>query len=625
ANRRDTIRLKLTAGGQTLAEQPFDVAPGERVWQTRVALAGPEFPALRLTIETPRDTFADNNSLATFVIADQPGRALLVDSEPELAAPLRAALAAAGLEVELVAPDAMPSTDEQWRPYRLAVLSDVSAAALAQDQLAALERFVSAGGGLIATGGERAFSPEAYELTLLERVLPVVATDQPVEKPKSIALVLVVDKSLSMKQQRRLELAKEAAKKVVDVLQTTDQVGVLAFGDDSQWVSRLAPLDSKAEVVARIDGLQASGLTNMFPALLRAQLALSQADADSRHVILLTDGVPTPGDFDDVARQMSDAGVTVSTVSLGAGADQSLLRDISRIARGNHYHVDDPADLPQILERETKSAAGVVAASQFPPVVLRPLPGLDVSTAPPLFGYAATRFKPDAQVLLTIGDGDPLLAWRRYGRGAAVALTADAKNRQARRWQSWNGFRPFWQRLVELAAAPPPDAPQPIAVEFADGRLLATFDAIRVGADGPEFVHSDQAELTVNRLPRGDRPPQSAAMRAIAPGRYAASLPAAAGEALLLEATVAPASGAPFSAERAVVLGYDEEHRLAPADTASLASLATTTGGVYDPRPEEIFAADDRRVDVLTPLWSYLLMAAVVAMVLDVAVRRAGS
>ena len=69
-----------------------------------------------------------------------------------------------------------------------------------------------------------------------------------------------------------------------------------------------------------------------FPLRGRGYLALEQVVADRRNVIVLTDGVPSPGDFDRLARSMAEANITVSTVTVSPGADQTIMEDIADLA-----------------------------------------------------------------------------------------------------------------------------------------------------------------------------------------------------------------------------------------------------------------------------------------------------
>jgi hypothetical protein len=71
------------------------------------------------------------------------------------------------------------------------------------------------------------------------------------------------------------------------------------------------------------------------------------------------------------------------------------------------------------------------------------------------------------------------------------------------------------------------------------------------------------------------------------------------------------------------VRGYPEELRLRPPDLATLRQIASLSGGRFDATPEEIGAAasiaSGRKPQ---PLWPWLLMAALMLFIVDVAVRR---
>jgi Mg-chelatase subunit ChlD len=621
ANRPATVTAKLFRDDSLVAQQRIDLAVGETIWRQTTTLDGRRQAVFKAMIEGADDKFAENNSLSAVVLAREPPQVLLVDDEPAAAAPFAALLGRLGYESRVVRPDELPTVDTELEELGLIVVREVAASSLGAQRQAALDRYVRRGGGLLVVGGDKAFGAANYQLTGLEKMLPIVATDQPLEQQRSLALVLVVDKSLSMKDERRLELAKAAAKRGVDVLTERDQVGVIAFGDESQWVSRLAPLADKREVLARIDALEASGLTNMYPAMARAYLALSQADADSRYAIILTDGVPSPGDFGEIAQRMADADITVSTVSLSQGADQTILKDIARIARGNHHHAADPADLPQILEGETRTAVSQVAASETSALAQRRFPGLDVATAPTLTGFVTTRFKPHAQVLLVAGEGDPLLTWWRYGRGVAMALTADMVVANGETWRSWPGYEAFWRTVMAHALRPGRPEELLLDVEFFSGTSVITLDALATKDDGAAPINGAEATLEVARLDDG-AVIESYSMQQVAPGRYRVELSELPADVVVLRARVARDGYPSLSTERGVAYRYADEFRLRAADHAKLKLIAAATGGDFEPKPKGAFLPDGRKVEVLHPLFAYFLIAALIVYLADVAVWR---
>ncbi len=67
---------------------------------------------------------------------------------------------------------------------------------------------------------------------------------------------------------------------------------------------------------------------------------------------------------------------------------------------------------------------------------------------------------------------------------------------------------------------------------------------------------------------------------------------------------------------------FGEELQIAPDGDAILQSVARVSGGRYDPKPTDVFAADDRVVDRTAPLWSYFVLAALLLFVLDVVLQK---
>jgi hypothetical protein len=250
----------------------------------------------------------------------------------------------------------------------------------------------------------------------------------------------------------KIELAKDAAKSAVELLGPNDKVGVVAFDGESYWVCEVQSSSNKASILDHISTIEAGGGTNMYPAMEDASEALSGVQAKLKHVILLTDGISEPGDFEGLAGRMAADRMTVSTVAVGEGSDESLLEQIARIGKGRYYFTDDPLSIPQIFAKETVTASkSAINEQPFMPIVVRSAPALsqiNFQAAPFLLGYVITRPKPTAEVILASESGDPLLAWWRYGLGITAAFTSDAKARWSAEWLSWPGYSKFWAQVV---------------------------------------------------------------------------------------------------------------------------------------------------------------------------------
>jgi uncharacterized membrane protein len=619
SNRADQGVLDVLRGGVVIATQKVRLVPGEN--RFRFPLAITDRPAALLTarISGCEDTLEANKQAGCVVLVGPPPRVLVVESQPVLAGHLAKALGQQDIEVEVRPPQEMPATLEQLRPYDLVILSNVPALSLPTERMEMLRSYVRQGGGLVAVGGQQAFTAGGYRGTVLEETLPVISEPKGPKPKPGLAMVLVVDVSGSM-EGHSISLAKEAIRRAVDMLTPRDQVGVLAFEDESRWITPLGPVTDKKKILAQVDTLTAGGGTTMQPAIERAYLALREAHAELKHILVVTDGISNPGDFHAQAKEVAAAGITMSTVGVGPEPARPLLQGIAERAGGHAYFCDDAAALPRIFTIETTIAAkiGITEEPFFPKVVhaAQALAGLDFAKVPTLLGYVETQPKPAAQVVLAARTGEPILAVWRYGLGTAAAFTSDIQSRWAAAWLGWDGFGPFWGQLVRQTMRKEPIRNTQFDAHYAAGRIEVTWDA--VDPQG-RFVNDAKAEV---RLLDPTRKEHTAQLEQVAPGRYAASLEVAVHGPYYLEGNLRY-QGRLIDTERlGLVVSYADELRTRPVNEKLLREIAERTGGRYDPTPEEALAPSGQTVLQTFRLWPWLLGAVLTGLVLDVRLKR---
>ena len=138
-------------------------------------------------------------------------------------------------------------------------------------------------------------------------------------------------------------MAKQAAKATADTLAADDLLEVIAFDSQPTRIVRMTPAKHSARIQSDIARIQAGGGTEIFPALDAAYQALTTTRAKRKHVILLTDGQAPQNGIRDLVQAMAAEDITVTTVGLGGGVDESLLRMISDVGGGRFYKVARPA------------------------------------------------------------------------------------------------------------------------------------------------------------------------------------------------------------------------------------------------------------------------------------------
>jgi uncharacterized membrane protein/uncharacterized protein YegL len=575
--------------------------------------AGPVM--LDAEVRTPNDPFLENNKFRTSIVVQGRPKILYVESHTQSAHYLQAALTNEGLNVNTVTSEMIPKTIEDLDAYDAVLLSDIARNSLTDQQMKTFATYVrDLGGGFILAGGENNYGEGGYSKTAIEEVLPVTFEAKK-EKPDSVAMIVVLDKSGSMGGQK-IEMTKEAAKAPLALLKDTDSFGVVAFDYNFYWPVKFQTAANRTAISQAISTIIAGGETNIYPALREAFISLAGASTQVKHVILLSDGRSLPDDFEGLTKKMADAKITVSTVAVGNGADRELLQQIANWGHGRTYYLEDPAAVPQIFTEETELATGkTLREESFKPVVkknVEAFKGIDFETAPPLLGYVATKSKDTSEVLLESKRKDPILARWQYGLGKSAAFLSDLKDRWAVDWLRWNGYPKFWSQLVRETMRRRDDNEFDFRVVKDGNAAKISINAIR--KDG-QFRNKLEAQV---RVVGPDQNVSEVAVHQVGPGAYEAKYQLGKKGSYLFRAAGADTGGA----SRVLAYSYPDEYHFYPPNTELLRSISNETKGRFQPRPEDIFDANGESTALPTPLWPYLAALALLLYLADVLLRR---
>lgn len=620
SNQAGNALIEVFRGPHKVVSETQKLEAGENRFRFRQTIERDRLAEFTVRISGTSDTLLDNNTASGLVFTSGKPRVLLIESAPELARHMEWALEEEDIVVDTRPPEGLPESLADLQNYEILVISNVPATALNARKMDVVRTYVSElGGGLVMIGGDQSFGLGGYYKTVLEEVLPVRSDFEKEKEKPSLAMTLVIDKSGSMGGQK-IELAKDAAKSAVELLGPRDQVGVIAFEGDAFWVSEMRPCSDKSYLLERISSIQAGGGTNMYPAMEEAYHALQSTAARLKHVILLTDGISSPGDFEGISRAMAASRITISSVAVGAGADQRLLEEIARIGRGRYYFTNDPQSIPQIFAKETMTAGkSAINEEPFLPQLVRPtqaLAEIDFDTAPFLLGYVVTRPKPTSEVVLATEAGDPLLSWWRYGLGMSVAFTSDAKSRWAAEWLTWPGYNKFWAQVVRHAMRKTEAEGFLVEIERRGPRAVVQLDSV-----DPFGRYLNGAETTLNLIDP-HLATHAIPMTQAAPGRYVAEFETTDRGAYHLELSQKLEGNVVRRQSRGLVVGYPDELRLEPTNHELLKAVAQHSGGRYRLQPADVFEVPQTTAARATPLWPWLTLAAAILFLADVALRR---
>ncbi|MFV0338340.1 MAG: VWA domain-containing protein [Chthoniobacterales bacterium] len=572
-----------------------------------------------LGIRSEKDTIAENNLTGTVVLSSGSSRALFLTDQPESARYLQWALEQEDIILDVRPGVGAPITMEDLQNYEVVFMDNVPASSLSRDQMLLMKNYVrDFGGGFVMLGGDEAFGLGGYYRTPIEDILPVKCDFEKEEENPSLALSLVIDRSGSMLGDK-IELAKSAAIAAAKLLSPKDFISVIVFDGRAHSVVGITPALNLASVKSQIASITAGGGTNIAPAMEESLRELVSVSAKLKHVILLTDGVSTPGPFYELATEMTRNQITVSTVAVGGGADADLLAQIAQWGNGRFYETADPQTIPQIFTKETMTASKS-AIQEFPflasPVRLADfLEGVNWKSAPFLLGYVRTRAKPTSETWLQTERGDPLLSTWRFGLGTTAAFTSDARNRWAVEWLRWPGFGKFWAQLLRKLQRPNSLGLTDYEIKDSGDKVELTVNALNKAG---EFPRDAEAILHLSD-PSGKV--RAISMKRYAPGQwkqeFAADTPGVySGQVRILQ------NGETVDTKLITYTrNFSREFLLEQPDTETLRVITKKTGGRMD---ADLTLAEnrERKAPSELELWPWLVLIAIFLFLLDVANRR---
>jgi Ca-activated chloride channel homolog len=426
-----------------------------------------------VTISLTGDTLAANNTSSTVTYVGAKPRVLYIGDG---GSPVPQMLSGKQLDVTSIAPGTMPATASGYVGYDGIVLDDVAATQLSSAQTTAIDEAVRNDGiGLLVLGGPHSFSLGKYWKSRLQQILPVTSLIPGNLQRRDLAIELVLDHSGSMIDLAggvpKITMARSAATETAAfIAKHKDELGIVDFDVEPHVLVKMQTITSGASqkaVDAKIATLHASGGTNIYAGLKAGLAQLLKSTAKVKHLILLTDGISAPANYNPLLKQMKKLKISVATVALGSDADRALLKAIAVDTGGTPYVTDDAKQLPKIFVKETQLAAKPVRVEGHLKVTLSSDSAIVRSLAgkvlPTVSGNIVTTEKQGAQAdLLASGKAselDPALSEWQVGTGRVVTWTPGVGAPWGENWVSETSTFNDAVRWTERGVNPPPLTP----------------------------------------------------------------------------------------------------------------------------------------------------------------------
>ncbi len=621
-----TGTLTLRENGAVVAEVPIEWRAGKNRFALPIYLRQPGYYEYAATIEPAagRDGWRENNTALNAVFLEGRGRVLVVidpAGEPADSAHFIRALKQGERLVDVVEAPEMPDSTSALLPYHAIVFVNVPAEEISAAQRTAVHDAVfDLGTGFLMVGGDQSFGVGGYRNTSIATLLPVeLDVSQRRIIPKgALAVVLHTCEFASGNT-----WAKRITKSALDVLTAADEFGVLAWDYEGgeAWIVELQEVGDPSQHYPAINSAMIGDMPSFAPTMRLALKSLQASDAATKHVIIISDGDPSPPP-PALIEQYAAERISISTVTVfpHGGLDQNTMRNIARATGGRYYQPSSASALPRIFTKEAKTLArNMIVEQTVRPVFDFPSTALKgIGEVPPLHGFVLTAPKSRAEVALRTETADhvePILAAWRYGMGRTAAFTSDLSARWGRDWLQWDRYRAFVNQLVSDVARANRQGDLTMRTHTTGDRgVIQVTDEARAGRT--------LAMQGIVRRPDGET--IAVALEQTGPRTYRGVFPVEGRGRYRI--TVVGAGGG--GAERAVgglVVAYSPEYLRFRADPVALDTIARSTGGrvlAGNETSREIFPAERTRKRNARPVIDWVLLVLACLIPLDVALRR---
>jgi Ca-activated chloride channel homolog len=200
-------------------------------------------------------------------------------------------------------------------------------------------------------------SDESVMLDVLVRITPPQPEIHFPRAPLNLALVL--DRSGSMAEGRKMSFAREAATFAVKQLLLTDRVSITLFDEIVETIVPGGPPADKAWLVRRIGKIEPRGSTDLHGGWAEGgrQAEAGLVWGGVNRVLLLSDGLANVGVVDPntiaaEARGLAARGVGTTTMGVGDDYNEDLMEAMACAGDGRYYYIESPVQLVDIFQTE---------------------------------------------------------------------------------------------------------------------------------------------------------------------------------------------------------------------------------------------------------------------------------
>lgn len=604
--------LYLYENDQLISQDPIHLEEGTNVFTHQHVGTAEGLVKYEAVIGVNEDAILENNKLTSVTMVHSSPQLLIV-SDREGQSPIAQALGPNSIDYDVISSSDLPNTLSSYLQYNAIIFDNIPGHNVGEAKMGVIEQAVkNFGMGFMMVGGENSFGLGGYFKSPIEQLLPVEMEVKGKQQLPSLGLVIVLDRSGSM-MGSKIELAKEAAARSVELLRDGDTLGFIAF-DDRPWeVIETSPIEDREKAVNTILSIPPGGGTEIYSSLEMAYDNLADLDLQRKHIILLTDGQSaTSNSYEDLIEKGKANNITLSTVAIGTDADGNLLEMLSEMGSGRFYSVVDEMTIPSILSRETAMITRTyIEDNPFYPIIsnVEGWNSLFDNGVPQMNAYIATTAKQTATVIAESEKEDPVLAEWQYGLGHTIAFTSDSTGAWTGDWARWEKWTNFWQTAVSKLLPSYNEVAYDIRQDE-DGSFIITDPTNRAAFLDIAVVNEAGEELTIQQEVLS-----TSKVRVMAdsdPG--------------LVFFRITQNDGTDAIYQAGLTIPYSAEYELKQPNETLLKDIADRTGGemLSLEKPSDVFRELSVKGNERQNITAWLALASMMLFFIDITLRRFG-
>jgi Ca-activated chloride channel family protein len=202
--------------------------------------------------------------------------------------------------------------------------------------------------------------------------LQVQLTTGPDTRPsrgrRQMNLAVVLDRSGSMADDKKLDYAKQAICSLLDQLSGEDYLSIIIYDDQIETLLPVQRVRDRDRIKDMVREIYPRGSTNLGGGMIEGfrQIQRNFRTECVNRVILLSDGlanrgITNPSELDDIASRYGANSISLSTIGVGLEYNENLMLGLAEHGGGNYYYVESPRQLASIFEHEFSGLTSVIA------------------------------------------------------------------------------------------------------------------------------------------------------------------------------------------------------------------------------------------------------------------------